>query len=373
MKILITTHHLKNREGSELFTINLAKELKKRQHEIFVFSPILGTVAEELKESKISVFDNLMDLASQKFDLIHAQHNTTAILARSIFPTTPIVITLHGILPDLEQPPSIDLGIEKYLVVSEEIQVNLIQKYSIDKEKIEIVRNFIDNEKYSPTSKINQQAKNLLVISNRSTVKERNIILAACQELDLNYQHIGLPDNPVINVNDYINQADIVITLGRGSLEAMSCARNVIIFDIHGGDGFIDEKSFYEIRKNNFSGRRYGHQYSKIDLVNEIKKYNPSLGKTLREIVNKENSTQTIINQLEKIYQIASRQKTISSQITKNQLYREINYLEKECKLLLDQQTNNFLTITNNNLASKEKEFKNPRTYSILKRPKTTE
>ncbi len=330
MKILITTHQLRHREGSELFTIDLACKLQQRGHQIFIYSPLLGPVAQELPTQNITISDNLTKFASEKFDLIHAQHRTTAILARSLFSQTPIVMMIHGLLPLLEQPPSIDLDIAQYLVVSEETSAHLSKKYNINQDKIQIVRNFIDNTKFISRVPTNSQLRNILVVSNRFTAKEQALVQSACQQLNLNYQHIGLPDHPVINVVDYINQADLVITLGRGALEAMACQRNVIVFDIHGGDGFVDEESFFEIRKNNFSGRRYAKQYTVEDLISELKKYDPALGPKLRQLVCQNNSPEVIINQLESIYQTVQNYTVTSSQITPGQLFPEINYLEQE-------------------------------------------
>jgi glycosyltransferase involved in cell wall biosynthesis len=235
MKILITNHHLDSRAGSELFTATLALELKKRNHHVYVFSPILGKISDEIKKGGIIVVDDLRILKEKKFDIIHAQHNDTAILARSIFPDVSMIFMSHGVLPELEQVPSIDLGIGKFVAVSEEVRENLINRGGIEEGKIEIVRNFVDMERFFSKKVINPSPKNLLVISNHYVEEVRNVIEGACSDLDIVVSHIGLPDNPVMNVESYINDADIVVTLGRGSLEAMACERNVIVFDMHGG------------------------------------------------------------------------------------------------------------------------------------------
>src|SRR3989339_2114984 len=98
MRILITNHHLDNYAGSELFALDLAKELKKRDNKIFIFSPLLGKVAKEFQEKDIIITDDIKVIKNEKFDVIHAQHNITAILARSVFPKVPMIFMVHGIL-----------------------------------------------------------------------------------------------------------------------------------------------------------------------------------------------------------------------------------------------------------------------------------
>lgn len=328
MKILICTHHLKDKAGSELFTKNLSIELKKRGYEVYVFSPTLGEVSEEIKSFSIRVVDNLLELKNKNFDIIHSQHNATTILARSVFPNTPIIFMSHGVLPELEQPPSVELGICKYIAVSEEVQNNLVKK-GILKDKIEIVRNFVDTERFKIINQPNEVLKNILVLSNHYSGEIKEKLEKVSEELGLNIVHVGLPENSVNNVEDYINQADLVITLGRGALESMSCGRNVLVYDIHGADGMVDENNFFEIRKNNFSGRKYSLGYSVEDLKKELSTYNKKNGLNLRKLILKENSIDVVLSKLEKIYLECMGTKPEGNQIREGQLFNEINFLER--------------------------------------------
>ncbi|MCX5726457.1 MAG: glycosyltransferase [Candidatus Saganbacteria bacterium] len=301
MKILITTHHLKDYGGSELFTQDLAVALKDSGHEVFVFSPNLGLVAETIRKNGINITDNLRKFKNEKFDIIHAQHNETAISVRSVFKRTPMVFMVHGTIPKLEQPP-LNLRILKFIAISEGVKRHLTGEYSIPPEKIQIVRNFIDAKRFSCKKQVNDRSENLLVLSNRYTEKIRDVIEKACEDFKIKIAHVGLPENPAENVEDHINNADIVVTHGRGALESMACERNVIVYGIYGGDGFIDETNFYELRKNNFSGRRYRKEYTPDDLKSELKKYDPDVGMELRKLVIKENSKDDTLRKLEEIY-----------------------------------------------------------------------
>jgi glycosyltransferase involved in cell wall biosynthesis len=372
MKILITNHHLDSRAGSELFTATLSLELKKRNHHVYVFSPILGKISDEIKKSGVIVVDDLRILKEEKFDIIHAQHNDTAILARSIFPNIPMIFMSHGVLPELEQVPSIDLGIAKFIAVSEEVEENLVKNNGISKDRVEIIRNFVDTETFCLKKEVNETPKNILVVTNHYTDDVKKIIEGACADLGIVVSHVGLPDNPVTNVEKYMNDVDIVVTLGRGSLEAMACERNVIVFDMHGGDGLIDERNFFEIRKNNFSGRRFRNKYSVEEFKDEINKYKPELGHALRKIIEVENSISGVIDDLERIYKEVSLMIVINSQIKVGQLYNEIFFLEKSFRekaylIGLIQEKDCMLEQKECNLDEKNKEIdeKNKEIYSI--------
>ncbi len=329
MKILIATHHLYEYTGTEIFTAELAYELKKRGHEIIVFSPTTGSIAEEVKAHQIKVVSNLALIEKEKFDIIHAQHNIIAIMARSIFPNTPMIFMSHGTLAELEQPPTINLAISQFIAVSEAVAQNLHRHYGISLTKITIVRNFIDTNKFFPQKKINNRPKKILVISNHYREDVQKVIESAGRDLHLRVLHIGQPENPVSNVEEYINDADLVVTIGRGALEAMACARNVIVYDIHGGDGFIDTNNFYKLRQYNFSGRLFRQPYSVKDFKKELRKYDPNLGLKLRKLVVKENSPDITISKLEQIYEHHRFAKVSSSQIKPHQLYQELSFLEQ--------------------------------------------
>ncbi len=334
MKILITTQYLDNYAGTEIVVRDLSKKFKELGNDVYIYAPIIGNIADEICANGIRVTDNILDYKKIKFDIIHAQHNITAIQARSLFQSVPMVFMSHGVLPELEQPPSIELGISKFIAVSEEVRDNLVKNYSIDEKKVEIIRNFVDTKRFKPAKPLNEKLKKILVLTNHYRDDVRLIIENVCNELDVKVTHVGRPDNPVKNVEDYINSSDLVVALGRGALEAMSCGRNIIIYDQNGADGFIDENNFYEIRKHNFSGRNKKIYYDKNTFKNELKKYNPQTGRILRNLVEKENDIVIIIKKLINIYNQVVKNNIFNSELKNKQLFKEINFLENTyCKL----------------------------------------
>lgn len=304
MKILITNYYFNERSGSEILTLDLAKRLLARGHQVTVLCVTKGELSVEAISSGIRVTDDIGDIIKVKFDIIHSHHNVLTYIVRSFFPKTPIIFYSQGILPALEQPPSIDLGISKYIALSEEVAKNLENK-GVDKKLIKILRNSIDTKFFKPKSKINKKIRKVLILSNHFNDTFKKITESTLRGLGLKYTHVGLPENVVCDVPAEINKSDLVISLGRGTLEAMACGRNTIVYDIHGADGFIDLESYKEIRKNNFSGRRYSNIYNREDLKNEILKYDPEIGGELRKIVLKNHNLDILVDNLITIYREA--------------------------------------------------------------------
>lgn len=323
MRILITHYCLDNFFGSEIFTWHLARELTKRKHKVVIFSPVLGKVSKEMEKEGLTVTDDLEKYRQKEFDIIHAQQNSTAIMARSLFPKTPMVFVSHSTSEILEQTPSVDLGISMFVAISEKVKESLSKNKIVKKNKIKVVKNLIDTNRFYSQKPINKQPSRLMILSNHFDIQMRKVIEKSCRDLGIKVFHVGLPENPVINVEDYINKSDIVVTLGRGALEAMACERNVIIFDRNGGDGFVNENNFYEIEKYHFSGKTYGCKYTAEEFKKEILKYDFNQGKILRKLIKKEYSLNVIINKFEKIYNEIRKEKVTFSEIRERQLYDE--------------------------------------------------
>jgi hypothetical protein len=94
----------------------------------------------------------------------------------------------------------------------------------------------------------------------------------------------------VWNVEDKINAADIVITLGRGAYEAMACGRAVIIYDsrpyspFKTADGIVTRSNAKKLATHNFSGRTNKLNWLVGEIKREIKKYKPTMGEDNRKI-----------------------------------------------------------------------------------------
>jgi len=263
MRILLANNAIGGNTGTETWVDTVKQELTRLGHEVDTFCP-----AQELPQ--------------EHYDLALINHNTCLEKLMSCDIATRI-FTSHGVIPELEQPIE---GADHYVSVSEEVQKNLLDKGF----KSIIIRNPIDMDRFKPTRVVNSRLHNVLFMSNYPGGAWK-IVDRACQMMGLQFERIGR-DKQTTNPEHQLNWADLVVTLGRGSLEAMACNRNVVIFDYNGGDGFIDENTFFEYRKCNNSGRTNNIQYTPDQLMQEFRKYNSQL--ELRSLL-KENTPTAVV------------------------------------------------------------------------------
>lgn len=268
--ILVANYHLKDLGGSETFTYTLAKELSHRGYSVDVFSLHPGSISE-----RIQAFANVVEEHQLKghYDLALVSH--TPIVERLVGRTEILIQTCHGIYPDLEQPsPLADFHVS----ISEEVKrhVNALGHEST------IIWNGIDCDRFSPIVPIRPTLHRVLSLSQRDQANE--VIDSACRLLGIEFDYLNKHKNGIWNIEERINQADVVVSLGRGAFEAMACGRSVLVYDnrVYApgafGDGLITRKNLLESLKHNLSGRRFQIGFTTDSLAKELQSYDPAQG-----------------------------------------------------------------------------------------------
>jgi glycosyltransferase involved in cell wall biosynthesis len=270
MKILIGQNHLDTIGGSETFTYALVEELVRRGHDV---SLLLGTNRFGEVSNRISRDFGIEanKLKGRSFDVAFLNHTTTIkrffdnnLKAKEIYQIC------HGTVPELEQPYGHPLL--KYIAISDEVREHL-KKKGFDSV---VIKNGINTKRFCPTG-INEELKNVLSLSQSDKF---NVFLEKiCKKHNLNFMSHNKFMNPVFEIEKIISKADLVVSLGRGAYEAMSCGKNVLIADWRPYqkslmDGLITIDNVDKFIKNNCSGRFSAREIKdENDIVREMDKY----------------------------------------------------------------------------------------------------
>jgi len=302
VRVLLTNDAMVNLAGSELVTYTLAVMLRRAGHTPMVFTLNHGRVSEVLRKDGIPVVLDLHRWKDVKFDVAHVHHNTCAAKMRRVFPKLPAVFVSHGVLPELERPPPKKIGIAVHVAVSEEVQARFSRNFGI--KRTPVMRNAVDTGRFCPTVQPSYELKKVLVVSNHFPMSSRRTLKEACTTVGAELRIVGMNTKvgPVWNMPRLYNEADLVITLGRGVLEAMACCRAVLVWDVHGGDDLVTSESYPAIRRFNFSGRCRANVYTKDDLVELLRCYHPSMGSMNRRLVLKHHDVERQVWEWERVY-----------------------------------------------------------------------
>lgn len=276
MRILLTNRSLDQRAGSELYLFDLATRLLARGHSPVAFSPRLGKVAAALRAATIPVVDDLNAIGEPP-DLIHGQHHTAAMMALLHFPGVPALYVCHGWQPWEEIPPRFP-RILRYVAVDHTTRERLVSEQGIPPERVEVVLNFVDLDRFRPRPPLPAKPRRALVFSNQAS--ERTflpIVREACERLGIALDVAGVASGgPVERPEELLPGYDLVFAKGRAALEGMAVGAAVLLCDEAGAGPLVTTGELDRLRPLNFGIRTLRHPMTADFLASQIGRYDPA-------------------------------------------------------------------------------------------------
>jgi hypothetical protein len=297
IKVLIGCLSFSNHTGSELYVFDLAKELIKQNCEVSICSRLgeplakkahsLGIKLYNLSEPPgyklgdgkwslntpngpvLSIDKKLYKIGDPQFDVLHLNHKPITEYLLKLYQGTPAIATIHSEVIELEEPV-INEEIKTYITIRPQIKDFLIDKFNISDDKINVIYNPIDNNRFKPSNinKNNGNKKIILFVGTidylrkemiidliKTTKNEGNYLWLVGKENDVKVSElIGSDDShvtyhgPSWKVEDYIKKCDETagILLGRTTIEGWMCGKPGWIYDIN-SDGYINNKTLHQV------------------------------------------------------------------------------------------------------------------------------
>jgi len=272
----LTNCALVNRTGSELYLVEVATRLLALGHSPVAYSPCLGPLAAGLRAATIPVVDDLAAVAEPP-DVIHGQHHMQAISALLHFPGVPAVFVSHGWAPWEEVPPRFP-RIHRYVAVDYTTRERLVSESGIPPERVEVVLNFVDLERFQPRGPLPAMPRRALVFSNQAS--EANYLPAvreACSRLGVELDVAGIAaGQPAARPETLLPGFDVVFAKGRAALEALAVGAAVVLCDQPGMGPMVTTENFDRLRPLNFGVRTLREPVNPGNLEREIRRYDPA-------------------------------------------------------------------------------------------------
>jgi len=276
MRILVGNNRMADPGGSETYAYALIAELQRQGHDVECITLQKGMVSSYVGCLGVPVYTTpIYDV----YDLALLSHSSSIELARNVKAFK--IQTCHGIYPNLEQPVK---GMDAYVAISDEVYTHLKSKgYNSS-----IIHNGIDCERFASSRSINTRLQTVLSLCHDE--KTNHYLQSICHLLNVRLIKKNKFDAPIWRVENLINEADLVVTLGRGAYEAMAMGRNVLLYDnrryVGGealGDGMVDKDNIFSFLENNCSGRYSAKPFPTKEMLLAFKKYRKKTGGDLRK------------------------------------------------------------------------------------------
>jgi hypothetical protein len=295
LKVLIGCLSFSDYTGSELYSFELAKRLIKEGCDVSICSSVgmpLAGVAHKLgikmyslqeppgyklgdgkwllktQQGDVpSVENTLYKVSDIQFDILHLNHKPVTEHLLRLYPETPAICSIHSEVISLEEPVISD-QIKKYIAIRPEIKEYIVDKFNVDVEKVDVIYNPIDNDKFkiiNSTEKRNKKRtlfvgtidylRKSMIEDLIKTTKENEGELWIVGKKNDTYLDDMIKDEthvtyfePTSNIEKYIQQCDETagIMLGRTTIEGWLCGKKGWIYDVD-SNGDIKAKNLHEV------------------------------------------------------------------------------------------------------------------------------
>ena len=149
MKILLGCLNANGLGGSELYHYELARELDSLGHDVTLFTmrQIDWTNEVRLKLQHVRQLDLTNLDVTEKYDIIIASQPQVNQFILQQFKDTPIISIIHSEIRS--EDPILDPRILHYIAIRKPIADMLINDYKIEKDKVSLIYNPIDQERFN--------------------------------------------------------------------------------------------------------------------------------------------------------------------------------------------------------------------------------
>ncbi|RCJ18727.1 hypothetical protein A6770_32690 [Nostoc minutum NIES-26] len=311
LRVLITNITLASRTGTETYVKDLAIKLLKQGHTPIVYCTHLGTstqpdsIVEELRVATVPVVDNL-DAVGATPDIIHGHHHPGTVTALLHFPEVPGIFFCHDWLAWHDYPPLLP-RIQYYVGVDYTCRDRLMLRHGISEERVRVIYNSVDLDKFSLRPSLPKFPKRALVFSNQAS--EHTYLRAvqeACARTGIALDVIGAGvGNICTHPEKILGNYDLVFAKARCALEAMAVGCAVILCDYRGAGAIVTTTELSQLRRFNFGIRTLQETVHPDVLVKEIARYDSDDAAEVSRRIRETAGLDATVNEIVALYREA--------------------------------------------------------------------
>ena len=254
MRIALTSENYHRVGGTETYVHTVAEQLQRLGHQVRVYSPRLGDMAQLTRGRGVDVVSRLEDLGEPD-DVVLAQDAATSYELAGLWPEVPQVYVCHS---NAVRPPAAASG-----------QGDRPGGRG-DEQTVEAPRgphwtrtcvwsgcaSRSTRSGSRPAGEPAARPRRALLLGNYLEGEARRLLVDTWSELGRRGGRRSAGNaTPVLQPQDDIARADIVVGKGRAVLDAMSCGRPAYVYDVYGADGWVTPDTYDAIEADAIAGQ----------------------------------------------------------------------------------------------------------------------
>ncbi len=340
-KVLMTNLYLQKYTGSELHTLELARQFKKNGYEvtIVVYSKSYPLLAF-CDDFKVIECQN-EKLEEDYFDIVFIQHFPVYDYLCSHYSIRYryLIVSKLSSFNEYETLPECYQRADLISVVSKEC-ADTVKPYS---NNLFLFQNSVESQFFESYSLPNQkELKKICIISNH-VPEELYELKDVMQEYSLSY--IGSKNDVKLVCPDLLQEYDLIITIGRTVQQCLACGVPVFVYDYFGGPGYLNEENIDRAQKHNFSGRGfekmsvaklkaeivsgYLDNFENLEIFMKYAKKNFNLDETFKNMLSQVLQKLKPISELSQYNELDKSRFALYSELVGNTVFLNTEYCQK--------------------------------------------
>ena len=283
MRLLLSHQEFRGYGGTETYMLTVAQSLQRLGHEVLIFARALGPMAEFARGRGVVVFDDEGALP-EHCDAVLAQDADTAHTLAVRYPQAARVFVTHSTDHLLQHPPQASGACQAVVVMNDRIARHVEGRAWAP--RVVRLRQPIDLYRFQLSDTGVTGPRRVLVLSNYVKGRREEMIERACSDAGLEVAFAGVNGRPTPQPELAIAEADVVIGLGRGILEAMAAGRAAYVFGPVGGDGWVTPEAYPALEADGFSGRANGRIIDGPALTRDLGLWREDMGESNRDLAH---------------------------------------------------------------------------------------
>lgn len=303
LRVLITTYTLARRSGGEMHVYDLAVSLLKRGHLPVVYSTELGPIAAELQTASVPVISDYRQLGALPH-VIHSNHPAETLSAFLHFPNTPLIHTCHAFVGDEAKPLQLS-RIMRYVAVDDTVLDRVVAREGIDPARTQVILNWVDTERFVPGPRLPERPRRVLLFGNAVGPQGawQRPVVDFCRQQAWRVERVGDGTRQIAeHPEELLPRYDLVFAKAKSALEAMACARAVILAGPGGLGPMVTCENFSALQRINFGLRATQQEFTPENLAAATASYSPEESRAVSRLVRRRSDISARVDEWIALY-----------------------------------------------------------------------
>lgn len=317
MRILLSFENLVAFGGTETYTLTVAMELDRLGHDVTIYSPQHGAMAEFARNQGVRVIGR-PELPGS-CDVVISSDAATCHELTGRYRDAVRIFVAHSTDNALQAPPQLHDRCQTIVVLNDRVR-RAVEARAWHAPLVRL-RQPIDLYRFHDYGPGRSTARTALVLSNNLNGQRATLIEDACRANGLNLTWVGAITHQIPSPELAIARADLVIGLGRSVLEAMSTGRAAYVYGVIGGDGWVTPERYSAMEADGFAGTATSDLPINADrLADDLGHWNEQMGTANRDLACAHHSAREhaveLVNLARNLHAFSSVEPSVSEELS---------------------------------------------------------